>query len=122
MEIQDFEYKQVIVVRQDLKLPCGKLAVQVAHASLAAAFTVKKKNPSLFEKWFNEGGKKVVVKIQDLNSLLALKKRCEEAGLITFLVRDAGKTVVNPGTVTALAIGPDRAEHLDPFTSELKLL
>ena len=42
-------YKQVILVRDDLKLPKGKLAVQSAHASLDAAMKTDKK---LMEKWF----------------------------------------------------------------------
>ena len=42
------KYKQVILVRDDLKLPKGKLAVQVAHASLDAAM---KSDKEILEKW-----------------------------------------------------------------------
>jgi len=30
------EYKQVIIVRKDLKMGCGKIAAQVAHGSIAS--------------------------------------------------------------------------------------
>ena len=60
-------YKQVIIVRKDLKLSRGKLAVQVAHASLEA---FKKANKIVKEKWARHGAKKVVVKVNDLNQLL----------------------------------------------------
>ena len=39
----EMKYKQVILVREDLKLPKGKLAVQSAHASLDAAMKSDKK-------------------------------------------------------------------------------
>ena len=59
-------YKQVILVRTDLKLPKGKLSVQVAHASLEAAM----KSPrDAVDEWRSEGGKKVVLKVADLNEL-----------------------------------------------------
>jgi len=55
------KYKMVIVVREDLQLSCGKLAVQVAHAAVECTLKSKKKNP-WFDDWLKEGQKKVVVK------------------------------------------------------------
>ena len=45
------DVKQVIVVRNDLKMSKGKTAVQVAHASLSAAEIAKKENGEIFQKW-----------------------------------------------------------------------
>ncbi len=44
-------YKQVILVRQDLKLPKGKMAAQVAHASVEAVLKSDKKT---VESWRDE--------------------------------------------------------------------
>jgi len=41
-------YKQVILVRMDLKLPKGKLSVQVAHASSSALIKSHKDD---IKKW-----------------------------------------------------------------------
>ena len=54
------ELKQVIVVRQDLKLPAGKLAAQVAHASIGA---IHKANQEKQKQWMKQGMKKVVLKV-----------------------------------------------------------
>ena len=40
---------------------------------------------------------------------------------ITALITDAGRTTVEPGTITCLAIGPDSDEKIDKITKELKL-
>ena len=42
------EYKLAVAVRNDLKLSKGKLAVQVAHASVICALKVRNEN----RKWF----------------------------------------------------------------------
>ena len=55
-------YKQVILLRQDLKLPRGKASSQVAHAAVDVALKSDKK---LVEKWKAQGGKKVVLKVAD---------------------------------------------------------
>ena len=112
-------YKQVILVRQDLKLPKGKLAVQCSHASVAA---MVKSHKDDINKWQSEGMKKIVLKVKDLDELLQHKKKAEDMGLICALIEDAGKTVVEPGTITCLGIGPDREEKIDKVTGNLKMV
>ena len=112
-------YKQVILVRQDLKLPKGKLAVQVAHASVGA---LVKSHKDDIKKWQDYGQKKVALKVGNLDELLQYKKKAEDMGLICALIEDAGKTVVEPGTVTCLGIGPDREEKIDKITGNLKMV
>ena len=112
-------YKQVILIRQDLKLPKGKLSVQVAHASVGALVRSHKDD---IKKWQSEGMKKVVLKVEDLDKLLEYKKQAEDLGLVIALIEDAGKTVVEPGTVTCLGIGPDKEEKIDKVSGKLKMV
>lgn len=43
-------------------------------------------------------------------------------GLHTILITDAGRTQVEPGTVTCVGIGPALASKIDKVTGELKML
>ncbi|WP_456482387.1 peptidyl-tRNA hydrolase Pth2 [Methanopyrus sp.] len=114
-------YKQVIVVRGDLELSRGKLAAQVAHASLGA-FLRAKESGAPVEEWLKEGQKKVVLECEDEEELLELHELAKRRGLPSFLVRDAGLTELEPGTVTCLGIGPEREEEIDRITGDLPLL
>jgi len=111
--------KQAILVRQDLKLPKGKLAVQVAHAAVDATLI---SYPKLVKEWKDQGMKKVVLKVKDLEELKEYYKKSLKSGLKTTLIRDAGLTTVKPGTITCLAIGPDSEEKIDKIVKELKLI
>lgn len=111
----------VLVVPRDLKLSPGKLAVQVSHAAVKCALDSKEKN-KFFNKWYREGQKKVVVKCDDLEHMEFLKKMAENEDLITCLVKDAGMTEVEPGTVTCLGIGPGPNNLMDKITGDLPLL
>ncbi len=111
--------KQVILVRQDLKLPKGKLAAQVSHASVEALLKSHKDDIS---KWKKQGMKKVVLKIADKKELLKFKQLAEDSGLVVALIIDAGKTVIEPGTITCLGIGPDKEEKIDKITGNLKMV
>src|SRR3989344_2220029 len=111
--------KQVILARQDLKLPKGKLAVQCAHASVQAALDSDRR---MIEEWLAEGGKKVVLKVKDKEEMVKLKKEAEKQRLVTALIIDSGKTVVKPGTMTCLGIGPDEEKKIDRVTGELKIV
>ena len=111
--------KQVILIRQDLKLPKGKLAVQVAHASVEATL-----RSSFFKRkiWRFQGMKKIVLKVKDKKELFKYKQDAEQLSLTTAVITDAGKTVVAPGTVTCMAIGPDKEELIDKVTGKLSML
>ena len=109
--------KQVIVVRSDLKLSRGKLAVQCAHASYSAAKKSKETG-----KWEKEGQKKIVLKVKDLDELLHLKKKCEELKLPHALISDAGLTEIKKGTITCLGIGPADDARINKVTGSLPLL
>ena len=72
--MSSIEIKQAIVVRTDLEMGKGKIAVQVAHASLSSAEIVKKHDNSLFKKWTLNGQAKVALKVQSLDELLEIQK------------------------------------------------
>ena len=113
------EYKQVILVRQDLNLPKGKLATQAAHASVDSLMKSDKKN---IDEWKKHGAKKIVLKVADEKELFKYKHMAEDNGLKTALIMDAGHTVVEPGTITCLGIGPDSEEKIDKVTGKLKMV
>jgi len=120
--MRPIEYKMVVVVRDDLSLSPGKMAAQVAHAAVNCALISKARRPSDFRKWYDEGQKKVVLKVGDLRELLELKVRAEDAGLITSLITDAGHTELPPGTTTCLGIGPAPVGTIDRITGDLRLI
>ncbi|NIO22539.1 MAG: peptidyl-tRNA hydrolase [Candidatus Aenigmarchaeota archaeon] len=112
-------YKQVIVVRKDLGMDKGKIAAQVAHASLEA---YKETDLETRERWEEGGSKKVVLKVENLKKLMELKERVKSERIPYAVIRDAGKTQIEPGTVTSLGIGPVEEDRIDRLTKELKLL
>ena len=112
-------YKQVILVRKDLKLPTGKTAAQSSHASVEA---VLKSDKDDIKQWKNQGMKKIVLAVKDQEELLKYKHLAEDAGLVTGLITDAGHTIVEPGTMTCVGIGPAKEEKIDEITGQLSSL
>jgi PTH2 family peptidyl-tRNA hydrolase len=115
----DFRYKQCLIIRNDVKMSCGKRCAQAAHASIGAYNNADK---TLQKAWLLEGQKKVVLKANDERTLYELKVIAERAGVSSSLIQDAGMTEIPPGTITALGLGPARTEDLDKITGMLTLL
>jgi len=111
--------KQVILVRMDLKMDKGKLAVQCSHASVEA---VLKTNREKVNEWLHDGAKKVVLKVESLKELQKYKQEADDIGLKTALITDAGKTFFTKPTTTCVAIGPDDEDKIDRVTGQLKML
>lgn len=114
--------KQAIVVRTDLKMGKGKVAAQVAHASLAAAEAARDRKGSWYEGWKDEGQAKIVLKVESEEELDELFRKARAAGLPASLIQDRGLTQVEPGTVTCLGVGPGPDAAVDEITGKLKLL
>jgi len=116
------KHKLAIVVRADLGLSRGKLAAQVSHAAVDCALRARRYDRKGFRAWYDEGQRKVVVKVSDVARIYALREEARAVGLTTALITDAGLTQVPPGTVTCLGLGPAEEAVLDRLTGELKLL
>ncbi len=112
-------YKQVIVIRSDLKIGKGKIASQAAHASLAA---YKKSGFFARMRWEAGGAKKVVVKANSEKELMEIYEKARHMRLPCALIRDAGKTQIESGTATSVGIGPAEEKRIDAITKHLKLL
>jgi len=112
-------YKMVIITNR-IEMSCGKMAAQVAHAAVEAALMAYKKKREILKRWRENGAKKVVV-VAEEEEMLELEKRAREQDIITAVIRDAGLTEVEPGTLTAVAIGPDEEEKIDILTRHLPL-
>jgi PTH2 family peptidyl-tRNA hydrolase len=110
--------KQAIVARADLGLGEGKLAAQVAHASLSAVEDTPDRDR---REWKGSGQAKIVLQADGESQLFELADAAERRGLPNAIIRDAGHTEVESGTVTALAIGPGPEAEIDAVTGDLSL-
>lgn len=116
------EYKLVVVIRDDLRMSPGKLAVQVAHAAVSCTLEAKARKADWFAKWYREGQRKVVLRARDVDELRSLEAKAARAGLPRALITDAGLTELPPETTTCLGIGPAPAGSIDPVTGSLPLV
>ncbi len=120
--MSEFEYKQVLVFRSDLKMGKGKIAAQAGHAAISAAQDAFVHHKKWWEAWLYEGQRKIAVKVPSEKELGELEEAAEKEGLPHALIVDRGLTQVPEGTITCLGIGPAPAEMIDRLTGKLKLL
>lgn len=141
--------KQIIVVREDLNMSRGKIASQVAHASMKVLLDAMRivrlgkdedasynlcleytnvmgddENLNELKEWLLDGSfTKIVVYVKSEAKLISLYEKVQAAGLRVSMIIDNGTTEFNGvPTMTCIAIGPHSAERLDPFTKKYPLL
>jgi PTH2 family peptidyl-tRNA hydrolase len=117
----EFEYKQVLVFRADLKMGKGKIAAQAGHAAVSSAQDAFARYKKWWEAWLYEGQRKIAVKVPTEKELHDLEEAAEKLGLPHALIVDRGLTQIPEGTVTCLGIGPGPAEMVDRLTGKLPL-
>ena len=113
------EYKQAIVLRSDLQMGKGKLVAQGAHASICAYMNSGKEEKA---EWIDSGMKKIALKVGSEAELMEYFEKCKRAGLKPAIIRDAGHTQVDPGTITGFGAGPAPENEIDSILGKLKLL
>jgi PTH2 family peptidyl-tRNA hydrolase len=118
------EYKQVILIRSDLGIDCGKKCVQVAHAAIMGADVGVE---YISKMWRKYGMRKIVLKVPDLQTMVKITQKAHSFGVNSAIVVDAGLTQIEPGTTTAvgfepLAEGSAALDDLTSLTKDLKLL
>ncbi|MFX0063576.1 MAG: peptidyl-tRNA hydrolase [Candidatus Hermodarchaeota archaeon] len=87
-----------IIVRQDLKLSKGKMAVQAAHAAVSV---MNMDSELSLNEWLIDPTI-TIFSVNSLSELLKCRDKCIELEIPYSLIRDAGKTHLDPGTTTCL--------------------
>lgn len=133
--------KQVIVARRDLRMPSGKLAAQVAHASIAVLLNHGKwmndyqcgdpdvprdkfilEPTDAMEHWMKVSFPKAVLGIDSEMDIEILYAEAQRAGLPCSKIIDSGRTVYNGvHNLTCIAIGPAERSEIDKITGHLPL-
>lgn len=125
--------RQVIIVSTQAKMPKGKLAAQVAHASLGALLTLARTQGTQWtldlseypdvHDWLMHSFTKVAVKCDDPDEMVAIYERAKAMGLPCAKIIDEGRTHFNgTATLTTVGIGPATPDTLVSLTGHLKLL
>ncbi|XP_026755015.2 peptidyl-tRNA hydrolase 2, mitochondrial-like [Galleria mellonella] len=116
------EYKLVLVVRTDLNMSKGKIAAQCGHAAVGAFEKAQRKDPEGLKLWQFTGQAKIALKTDSVDEIKQIADNAKKMGLITSLIRDAGRTQIAPNSITVLGVGPAPKDIVDKVTGHLKLL
>ncbi|MDC3415455.1 aminoacyl-tRNA hydrolase [Aquibacillus salsiterrae] len=102
---------QYFVVNGDLTMSPGKVAAQVAHAATQSVFAYHKNAD--YAEWLESGQTKIILKANEA-SLIKLKDDF-------IAIRDAGKTEIEPGSLTVVCLPPMEKEKAKVYTSKFSL-
>ena len=119
MNDKDYRYSMAIIIRKDLDMRCGKIAVQVGHGVVIGMLNTSSVTIS---RWYNEGMRKIVLKTHDKIGLETIEDQCRVEKIACNRIYDAGHTQVEPNTWTGIVIGIDTVERVNHIISGLSLL
>lgn len=115
-----YDYKQILIVRTDLKMRRGKEIAQCAHASLAV--TLENIDHPDVKAWLSQAFAKIAVGIDTEEELLKIVSEAERRGIVARTITDNGYTEFHGiPTLTCAAIGPCHKDKLVGLTDHLKL-
>jgi PTH2 family peptidyl-tRNA hydrolase len=126
------QVKQYLVIRKDLELSAGKIAAQCAHAALKV-FLDKFQDDDIPYKytvllteeeglWMDGLFTKIVKYVKSEADLLKVYEKAKAAGLNVSLIKDMALTELKEPAYTAVAIGPNYVDKIEPIVKRLQNL
>lgn len=105
------EWRLYAVVREDLRMPPGKLASQTGHAFLESFLVAGAHRQEAFRS--HGLGTKICLLAKGLESLLRLEAKLQYLGLPHARITDVGRNTTFGGvpTISALGVGPLNQEE-----------
>lgn len=76
----------------------------------------------MLSRWERFGQAKVAVQVKSLDELQELMGRAQSLGITAEVIQDAGRTQIDPGSLTVLGVGPAPKSVVNQVTGDLKLL
>ncbi|KAM3452871.1 hypothetical protein MY3296_004140 [Beauveria thailandica] len=128
LKLTNEECKLVLVVRTDLGMTKGKIAAQCSHATLACYKALAgnadpgSTERKMLARWEKYGQAKIAVQVKSQDEMLQLCRKARGMGLTAEVVKDAGRTQIEAGSMTVLGVGPAPRSLIDEVTGHLKLL
>jgi len=132
------DIKMVIIVRKDLHMRAGKIAAQVAHASMkilldrlsitqmdqdTVQLNMELSTDNPLYPWITGQFTKVVLYVNTLDEMERIERTAQELDIFTAKIIDVGKTEFhNVPTPTCVALGPDESDILEKLTGDLQLV
>jgi PTH2 family peptidyl-tRNA hydrolase len=116
-----FEYKQAIILRSDLKMSCGKAISQACHASISASYKTEKVHPDWLKEWMNEGQRKIILKVPSIEDFKSIDNKAKKFKISSIYISDKGLTELKSGTITTLGLGPAPSKLMNKVIGNLHL-
>ncbi|XP_065338750.1 peptidyl-tRNA hydrolase 2, mitochondrial-like isoform X1 [Cloeon dipterum] len=116
--------KMVFVINVELDMTPGKIAAQVAHASLALHRKLQymcSAGTDILTQWEESGEKTVVLKCNNYPELKRIHEKADSMNVANCIIHDAGRTQVAPNSATVIGLFGSEKD-LDEITGSLSLL
>ena len=95
-----------VVIRGDLEMTRGKISVQASHATIGLHVDLVERDPMAQALWSSLEYPMETYEAKDQASLFKVQMLAKQAGMLAYVVHDAGRTQVAPHTPTVCAFGP----------------
>lgn len=103
------ESTMYILVNKDLKMRPGKSSSQTAHVGQQVTHKIltdtSKKYYQEYMKWYNSGSKKIVLSVTYAEIIKIIEETKDKYPCV--VINDAGRTQVEPGSLTAIGFYPN---------------